>query len=208
MKHKFEILGLCIAWFAILAQFVVMVQNRQAEMLETILRFFGFFTIQTNILVALFFTVSAFNITRPPFKVLLTKGSITALTAFILIVGSVYQIVLRSIWEPTGLQYVVDELLHTVIPLYMLGYWIFNVEKQDLPLKKVLNWLLYPLIYLVFVIARGSLSGFYPYPFLNIDEIGFEKALGNIAIIFVLALVLLATLSWGGKIIIKNRSTK
>lgn len=71
----------------------------------------------------MFFTVSALKVKKSFSKLLLTDGTITAITVFILIVGSVYQIVLRSIWEPTGLQFIVDELLHTVIPLYMLGYW-------------------------------------------------------------------------------------
>jgi hypothetical protein len=46
----------------------------------------------------------------------------------ILIVGLVYQVVL-GIWNPTGLQYIVDELLHTVIPLFMLGYWFLPQKR-------------------------------------------------------------------------------
>lgn len=205
MKRKFEIFGLCIGWFAVLSQFILMIQNRQADIFETVLRFFSFFTILTNILVAMFFTVSVLKVKKSFSKLLLTDGTITAITVFILIVGSVYQIVLRSIWEPTGLQFIVDELLHTVIPLYMLGYWFFNVKKLDLQLKTVFNWLLYPLLYIVFITVRGSSSGYYPYPFLNINEIGYEKVIVNTAIIFALMLILLIVLSFLGKYIIKIR---
>ena len=121
MKRKSEIFGLCIGWFAVLSQFVLMIQNRQADITETVIRFFSFFTILTNILVALFFTVSALKSKSRLSRVLLMDGSITAITALILIVGSVYQLVLRSIWEPTGLQLIVDELLHTITPFYMLS---------------------------------------------------------------------------------------
>jgi hypothetical protein len=31
--------------------------------------------------------------------------------------------------NPTGLQYIVDELLHTVIPLFMLGYWFLPQKR-------------------------------------------------------------------------------
>ena len=205
MKRKSEIFGLCIGWFAVLSQFVLMIQNRQADITETVIRFFSFFTILTNILVALFFTVSALKSKSRLSRVLLMDGSITAITALILIVGSVYQLVLRSIWEPTELQLIVDELLHTITPLYMLGYWFFNVNNADLQLKAVLKWLGYPLVYIAFITIRGGFSGYYPYPFLNVSDIGYEKALLNTAIIFALLLVLFMALSFLGKTVIRTR---
>ncbi len=204
MKIKFETFGLLIGWFAIIAQFFLMVQNRQADISETIIRFFSFFTILTNILVALFFTASVFRLKKFPFKLFLNNGALTAITAFILIVGLVYQIVLRQIWEPTGLQYIVDELLHTIIPLFMLGYWFFNIRKEELLLSSVLSWLIYPLVYLVFITVRGYLSGYYPYPFLNIEEIGFEKVILNVAIIFTSTISILLVLFFIGKYRIKS----
>lgn len=205
MKNKLEIFGLCIGWFAIITQFILMFQNRQTDVQEMIIRFFSFFTILTNILVALFFTVSVLNVRRFFSKLLLSNGAITAVTAFILVVGLVYQIALRSIWQPTGLQFLVDELLHTCIPLYMLGYWVFNVEKPDLQLKPLLSWQLYPTIYILFIAIRGDFSGYFPYPFLNVNEIGYEKAIINAAIIIVLMLTLLIFLSFLGKYLIKIR---
>lgn len=206
MKKKLEIIGFCIGWFAILTQLLLMYQNKRTDILEMVIRFFSFFTILTNILVALFFTVSFFNLKKSPFKWIHTKGTVTALTAFIIIVGLVYQIALRKIWSPTGLQYVVDELLHTIIPLFMLGYWAFVIKKDDLRLKPILSWLLYPVIYIAFILIRGHFSDFYPYPFLNVNEIGYEIALINISIVFATALGILMSLLLIGKLIIKNRT--
>lgn len=204
MKRKFETLGFSIGWFAIIAQFFLMLENRQADIPETIIRFFSFFTILTNILIALFLTTSLFRLKKFPFKLFLLKGTLTAITTFIVIVGLVYQIVLRQIWEPTGLQYIVDELLHTIIPLFMLGYWFFNIREEDLLLKPVFNWLIYPSIYLVFILVRGNISGYYPYPFLNIKEIGYESVLLNITIIFTIAIVIMIALSFVGKFKLKT----
>lgn len=204
MKRKFETFGFSIGWFAIIAQFFLMLENRQADIPETIIRFFSFFTILTNILVALFLTASLFILKKFPFKLFFVKGTLTAITTFIVIVGLVYQIVLRQIWEPTGLQYIVDELLHTIIPLFMLGYWFFNIRKEDLLLKPVFNWLIYPSIYLVFIIVRGNISGYYPYPFLNIKEIGYESVLLNITVIFTITIVIMIALSFIGKFKFKN----
>lgn len=153
----------------------------------------------------MFFTVSASKVKGFFSKLLLTDGTITAVTTFILIVGAVYQIVLRSIWEPTGLQYIVDELLHTIIPLYMLGYWFFHVKEPDLRLNALFKWMLYPLLYMALITIRGSFSGYYPYPFLNIGEIGYESAIINTSIIFGLMMILFIVLSFLGKYVIKIR---
>ena len=98
MQRKFEITGFILGWFAVIAQFVLMIQNRQADIVETIIRFFSFFTILTNSLLTLFFTTKVFKSFAERIKIFNQKGSLTAITTFILIVGLVYQIILRSIW--------------------------------------------------------------------------------------------------------------
>ena len=50
MKVKIEVFGLIIGWFAIITQFILMIENKQADILETVFRFFSFFTILTNIM--------------------------------------------------------------------------------------------------------------------------------------------------------------
>ena len=199
MKVKFDVIGLCLGWFAIITQFVLMFQHRQTDIAEMVIRFLSFFTILTNILVALYFTTSAFKLKKNLFKWVLSKGALTAITAFILIVGIVYQVALRNVWHPTGLQRVVDELLHTIIPAYVLIYWFFNVDKNDLQLKPIWRWLLYPLIYLIFIFLRGRFSGYYPYPFLNVAQIGYEKTLVNIGIVIGTTLLMLTILLIIGK---------
>ncbi|MFC4721748.1 Pr6Pr family membrane protein [Geojedonia litorea] len=206
MRRKFEIIGLCIGWFAIVTQFILMLQNRQTDIPEMLIRFFSFFTILTNILVALYFTTVVFKLKQKPFKWLSSKGSITAITTFILIVGLVYQVALRAVWQPTGLQQLVDELLHTIIPIYMLIYWFFKVEENDLQFKPLFRWLLYPLLFIVIILARGHASGYYPYPFLNVTEIGYNQALLNIGIILATCVMMLLGLRLIGQLIIKKQS--
>tara|TARA_R110002073_G_scaffold72537_1_gene177448 strand:+ start:444109 stop:444726 length:618 start_codon:yes stop_codon:yes gene_type:complete len=191
MKRKFEIIGFCLAWFAIITQFILMIQNRQSSIFETIVRFFSFFTILTNILVALYFTAMLFKFKKNPFALLLTQSTLLAITVFISIVGLVYQIALRSIWNPTGLQFLVDELLHTMIPLYVFVYWILTIKKSKSEMKFVFYWLLYPVIYTFFILLRGHLSAYYPYPFLNSIEIGYKQSFINISSILSITIVLM-----------------
>ena len=194
MQKRADILGLLLGWFAIIAQFILMIQNRQADILESIIRFFSYFTILTNLLATIFFTVRLAGFKKKPFIFLWSPGALTAITSFILIVGLVYQTVLRSIWEPTGLQQLVDELLHTINPLFVLVYWIIFVEKKDLVIKALLSWLWYPIIFLVYTLIRGRFTNFYPYPFLNVDNLGYTRVLLNVTIIVAVTLAIFALL--------------
>lgn len=191
-----------LGWFAVMAQLVLMLENRVVDISETIIRFFSFFTILTNILVTLYFTSIFFRLTKGPFSVFTQKSALTALTAFILLVGIVYQIVLRSIWEPTGLQMIVDELLHTIIPLYVLIYWYRFTQLDALNFSATLVWLAYPLVYFIFIIIRGHFSGFYPYPFVDVLKIGYGTLAVNFLLILGLLIILMAIL-----VFIGNRKT-
>ncbi len=190
-RNWFDTIGFLLDWFSIIGQFVLMMQNRQTAVVETIIRFFSFFTILTNMLVALYFTsrISIFN--KVFFQKTFYKGILTALTTFILVVGLVYQIILRNTWHPTGFQKIIDELLHSVIPLFVFVYWLLFVDITELKFKNCKNWLWFPILYFVYVIIRGHFSKFYPYPFINVADIGYLQVLINFVIIsgFVLSLM-------------------
>ena len=174
LQRNLSILFAIIVWFAVLAQFHLIIENRVAPVTETIIRFFSFFTILTNILVAVYFTIKALGRDQ-----LDKAGLLTAITVYITIVGLVYQVLLRHIWQPTGLQMVVDELLHSVNPLLVISYWYLFEKKFFVHYKEVFKWMIYPVVYLVYILTRGSFSGFYPYPFINVSEIGISQTLLN-----------------------------
>ncbi|NVN17728.1 hypothetical protein GUA46_05185 [Muricauda sp. HICW] len=201
MRRNFEILGMCAGWFAVLAQLYLMLQNRETALIESLLRFISYFTILTNTLVALFFTTRVFGADQKRLALLHRKATPMALTSFILVVGLVYQFVLRSLWAPTGLQMVVDELLHTIIPVLMYVYWLMFCSKTTVEWKQLSKWLLYPLGYVVFVLARGHFSGFYPYPFLNVVELGLGSVLLNSCFVLLLILLIMAALYFLGKLL-------
>lgn len=175
---RFGVIGAAIAWLAVVLQLLLMLQNRTESILETLIRFFSFFTILSNILVAICLTsVAARNSENQNF--FSSPATLSAITVYILIVGLVYNFVLRSTWNPQGLQKLVDEVLHSVIPVYFFIYWVVYVPKEKLEWRLVSKWLLFPLAYLVYVLLRGSVSGFYPYPFVNAPVIGYTAVINN-----------------------------
>ncbi|WP_426065059.1 Pr6Pr family membrane protein [Flavobacterium sp. DSP2-3-1] len=185
VKQTFLIIGAAVTWFAILVQLYLIILNRVESVPETIIRFFSFYTILTNILVAFCFTVL---LVKPNSRsgIFFSQASIlNAITIYIFVVGLLYNLILRQIWSPVGLQRLADELLHVVIPLLFILYWYLFAPKDGLRWKNAFPWLLYPFVYAVFVLFRGALSGFYPYPFVDANILGLKKVLLNSVGLFI-----------------------
>ena len=188
-------IGAIIGWFAIIVQFYLHMKNSPVPVAEKLLRFFGYFTIDTNILCALFLTFIALQSDSRSGRLFKKATTATALTVYITIVGITYNILLRNTWNPQGMQKLVDELLHSVIPVYFILFWFIFVPGQDLKWKKAFPWLIYPILYIVYAIILGAITKFYPYPFVDVNELGYAKALTNslivLALIFLLSLALI-----------------
>lgn len=182
MQNKARFFAMVIAlaaWFALSGQLVLILQNREASVMATIIRFFGFFTILTNLLVACWFSVLVW---QKPVKWLSFFQSLstqTACTVYILVVGIVYNLVLRFTWQPRGWQKIVDETLHSLVPMLVLIYWLFFVPKSTIKWSISFRWMIYPLGYTSYTLVHGALSNYYPYPFIDVTKIGYPKVIVN-----------------------------
>ena len=192
-----------LGWFALIAQFYLMINSKVNPLGETIIRFFSYFTIDTNLLVALCCSIHLLAPRSAAGRFFSRQPTQAAIAIYIMIVGIVYNIILRQIWNPQGLQLVVDELLHLIIPILFFLYWLIFVPKDSLEWKYAFNWMLYPSIYGTFALLRGNASGFYPYPFIDMSILGLNKTLINVAgfvFIFLLAgLLFIAIGKWMSK---------
>lgn len=173
------IFGSLISITAVGLQLWVTLSNREVSVLHTIIRFFSYFTILTNSLVAIYFTfLWLFPITKLG-QFLKKFSTTTAITVYILVVGIIYNILLRNIWPVSGWGKVADELLHSFIPIYFLVYWLFFAERKQLQWSDALPWLYYPLAYFIYTLIRGTITHTYPYPFINVDKLGYQQTLIN-----------------------------
>jgi hypothetical protein len=189
------------AWFSVTSQFYLNVVNRSIPVFEVVIRFFSYFTILTNILVALCFTNLLLRPKSKPGEFFSQSNVLTAVTAYITFVGIAYNLLLRHLSNPEGLQLIVDEFLHIIIPLLSILYWLIFVPKAGLRWKNILPWMIYPVFYLGYVLTRGALSGFYPYPFIDVNGLGYFKVLlndGGLIIAFLLLSLLFVAI---GKLI-------
>jgi hypothetical protein len=188
--------GALLGWFALVLQLYLMLVQSPAGALAvvgTVITYFSFFTILTNILVALVFTAAIFSPGTGRWATgwaqFFCRPSVQAGTAaYIAIVGIIYRLLLRQLWNPQGLQWVADVILHDVIPIGYVLYWLLFAPRMGVRWKDALGWLAYPSVYLVYVLARGAVSGLYPYPFMDVKVLGYGAVLAHAAVLFLVFL--------------------
>ncbi|HEY4145127.1 Pr6Pr family membrane protein [Pinirhizobacter sp.] len=160
-----------LAGFAVVLQLVLMLRNSEGGEAAIVLRFLSFFTILSNILVAGIGAAMAVARARPRWR--------GAAALYITVTGAIYSIVLAPLWSPTGAQKVADELLHHAVPVaYVLAWLVFSPHRR-LAWGDGLRWLVFPAVYLVWTIARGALTGEYPYPFVDVGQLGVARVALN-----------------------------
>jgi hypothetical protein len=111
-----------------------------------------------------------------------------ATAAYIAIVGIVYRLLLRQLWNPQGAQWVADVILHDVIPIGYVLYWLVFAPRDGLRWQDAVAWLVYPGLYLLYVLARGAVSGLYPYPFVDVHMLGYGGVLARAAVLLLVFL--------------------
>ncbi|MBJ8029009.1 Pr6Pr family membrane protein [Bacillus cereus group sp. N21] len=152
-----------LAFSAIITQFVTRAQIKPFNPIN----FFSFFTIESNILVAIILALSCFATATfgrsEQFGVL--RG---AATVYIFTTGLIYFLLLRGLEESlqTPIPWV-NTVLHYIMPIAMILDWVLNPPTKELKWKHAVNWLLFPLLYVIYSLIRGSFIDWYPYPFLD-----------------------------------------
>jgi hypothetical protein len=156
-----------------------------------------YFTNQSNLLLAIVMTwAGVATFTRrsgPPLWL------IGATTLFILITGLVAYLILDP--APPGEEVVVlglthDELVHRLAPIAAFAHFVFMVPHRRLRVSHAAWWLVYPVAYCVFATVRGLAApgSAYPYPFVDVSDIGYGGLLLNVVVygvgFFVLGLIL------------------
>jgi len=142
-----------------------------------LLRVASFFTIQSNVLLAV---TSAQLALRPQrdgraWRVL----RLDALVG-IAVTGIVYATVLARVHEPKGWEQVVSNAtFHYAAPLAAVLGWLIIGPRPRIDRQAVAGSLLWPLLWFAYTLVRGRLSHWYPYPFVDPTAHGYESVVAN-----------------------------
>lgn len=70
-----------------------------------------------------------------------------------------------------------DALAHAITPAAMLVAWLFFLRRGTLRWADVPRFAIFPVIYSVQMFARGALGDGYPYPWVDVPQVGWGMAL-------------------------------
>jgi hypothetical protein len=158
------------------------------------LKFFSFFTILTNILAAAALLVPLIA-PRSRLGEFLSRPSVrTVVAGYIIMVGTVYFLLLRDLSQRQGFSLALEQTLHYVTPPLFVIDWALFVPKRNVDWRVGIAALAFPLAYVAWTLVHGALTGWYPYPFLDVSELGYPVTLLNVAGLIAVFLALVVAL--------------
>ena len=136
---------------------------RYGDVLSTVGNLLSFFTVQSNILVF----VVMIGLVLGFWKSLKSHAFFHVVLVNILITGLVYFFVLENVWEPEGFVKIADQLLHYSTPILFFVYYFVGLVRKKISYRVVFLVLIYPVVFFVYSLVRGSFTDFYPYFFID-----------------------------------------
>ncbi|QLD90873.1 Pr6Pr family membrane protein [Natronomonas salina] len=165
-----------VAWASLAALLYLSMQDAGGGVggvLAGVVDLLYYFTVLTNLGVALATTVPLVAPESVVGRFLRRAGTQTGIAASIAYVGAVYHLLLRRPWESPSLAVLADAGVHYATPALFVAFWWYAVPKGSLEWRDVGWWCGYPAAYFVYVLLRGAASGDYPYPFLDAEALGY-----------------------------------
>ena len=162
---------------------------------SNVVNFFSFFTVESNIAAAVVLLVGAglaiAGRTTDPAWFAVARASVAT---YMVVTGIVYNLLLRGIELPQGSTLGwSNEVLHVVVPVFLLLDWIFAPGRIPLGAKRIWPILVFPVVWVLYTLVRGPLvvdqvygnDFWYPYPFLNPNT----SANGYLSVAFYVVLI-------------------
>jgi hypothetical protein len=144
--------------------------------LSRTLNVFVFFTILSNIILGASCLLLWMDPDRssPLFDTIRLTGVVG-----ITITGVVYHAVLSGLFDLETWALVADNVLHTIVPVAAVIGWFVWGPRGRTSGRVVKLSLVFPVGWLVFTLIRGAIVDFYPYPFVDVNHLGYLKVLLN-----------------------------
>lgn len=175
MGRFLQVAGLIIGLAGLVLQFCITVPASMEAgrgLLGSVVFYLSFFTILTNI-GAVLVHASLLSPTGyawlPAFAGPRMRAGVAVSIALVLII---YATVLARLWQPQGLFLLCDILLHYVTPVLFVLWWLMSGADGRTRWSDISWWVLYPIVYLIYALARAPLAGEVPYPFLDVAKNG------------------------------------
>jgi hypothetical protein len=165
---------------ALIAQLFVTLSLDTPSTGTRLVRLVSYFTIQSNILVA----VSSFLLVQRPQRAeLLWRVVRLDALAAITVTGLVYSVVLAGTVELHGWARACDIAFHYVVPIASVLTFLVVGPRGRIDSTTVLGGLAWPVLWFAYTLLHGAISGWYPYHFIDVGDLGYPQALLNALIV-------------------------
>jgi hypothetical protein len=212
--RAWHLLTFLVAAFAVMFQLVLIVRGHyalvqpettgvqarglvdQPDLGTRVVRFFSYFTILSNLLVAATtLTLAAAADRNTKLWRVLRLNAVVGIT----VTGIVHWFFLRPLLDLHGADYAADKLLHIVVPILALVGWLAFGPRGRV-LKEDLAWsAIFPGVYMVWTLVHGEVSEWYPYPFTDVNAHGYAVVLVNAVAVMALLVVVSSGALWADK---------
>ncbi len=156
-------------------------------------RFVSYFTIQSNLLVAVGCWMLALRPDRDDatFRAVRLAGLIG-----ITVTGLVHFFLLRPLLDLHGWSWVADKALHVVVPLLAVAGWVALGPRGRIDRAAIRVAFAWPLAWLAWTLTVAALTTWVPYPFLDFREEGWASVLLTCLGVLVLFVALVAAAAY------------
>lgn len=168
--RKIQLVSVCRMIFALLTlTTIVLLYFRTSRGVDfSTINFFSYFTNLSNIFACLVFLVGSFHGFKnlslvENFQFESLRG---AAVVCMILVGSVFNTLLTNV-DLGPLEPWMNLIVHQLMPLVVVLDWILVPPAHQLKLNHIFWWVLPAALYATYSLIRGSMIGWYPYPFFN-----------------------------------------
>ena len=178
-RSAFAVLRIAAA-LAALAAISTQVTDQLLNDVFTPTEYFSYFTIQTTLMHMVVLSVGGVFALRHPLDTPLLTAVRMCMVTYATVTGTVYAVLLRGIPQEgfIGIQWP-NEVIHVYLPLVVAADWLLAPGRRRLPWRRLWTAVAYPLAWVGFTLVRGSLTGWFPYPFLQPGQPGGWPSVGG-----------------------------
>ena len=159
--------------------------------------FFGYFTIQSNLIIAAVYALVATRGSRDQ-RGWLTLARACA-TSYLIVVGIVYALLLAPLGAAGGVPLPwANFVLHVLVPIYAVADWLLVGDRTRVSFRDLWVAAAYPVLWCGVVLVRGATDGWVLYPFLDPAN-GYPRVLFYVLVIAVVVVAVAALVFWASR---------
>ena len=158
-----------------------------------IVDYFSYFTIWSNIAVAVVMTLLVLDARRDSYVLRAVRLSGLLMIS---ITGLVYGVILAGVSTLRGWEVLANFFIHQLVPLLTVVVFVVAGPRGWIDRRVLLGSFVLPIVWLAYALVRGVVIGAYPYFFIDVVTLGYGSVFLNLAGVLLLGLVIALAL-WG-----------